>query len=111
MGGHWEGVVMTPRSKLILARVVPSALLIGLVLASVHGGDNIMRYWELQQTAEASRQAWAEQERENTKMLLQLRQLDRDPVNLERLIAEELGMAREGATLYHFDEHGALAEP
>jgi|JI6StandDraft_1071083.scaffolds.fasta_scaffold964921_1 cell division protein FtsB len=102
---------MLSRATNILYRAVPSALLIGLVLASAHGGDSILRYWELRQTATESLDAWAQQERQNTRMLLQIRQLDSDPVNVERLIAEELGMAREGATLYHFDEHGVIAEP
>ena len=102
---------MTPRSQKILVRVVPSILLLLLVLASVHGGDSVLRYWELERAAVERRAEWASQQRENTLRLLELRNLERDPINFERLAAERLGWAGEGATLYYFDEDGAITEP
>lgn len=41
-------------------------------------------------------------ERDNQRLIRELALLERDPIVVERQIAEELGWAREGTTLYRF---------
>ena len=47
-------------------------------------------------------------ERENQRLVRELQVLERDPLALRRLIAEELGWAEEGAIIYRFQPGTAI---
>lgn len=100
--GRWEVVIF---------RVVPGAIIVGLVLVMVRGPGGVLDFFELQRTAEASKAAWTDAEQRNNETVLALQQLTQDPVQLERLIADELGQVRPGTVLYRFDEQGGPAVP
>ena len=67
-------------------------------------GDNGMNVrWRLDQDLRVQNEALASVERDNQRLLRELNLADRDPVILERMVAEELGWGQEGATLYRFE--------
>jgi cell division protein FtsB len=98
---------VAPQWKSWLIPVVPAAIIIGLVVVSVRGEGGLLQYWELQDASAEAREEWASLERRNTELLFELRQLQADPIQMERLVAEELGYARPGTVLYRFEDADA----
>ncbi|HMV68087.1 MAG TPA: septum formation initiator family protein [Myxococcota bacterium] len=94
--------------KFLLYRAAPAVVIVLLVAVTVRGEGGLLQYWELQEQAEEARAHWAQLERRNTDLLFGLQQLQADPVQMERLVAEELGYARPGSVLYHFDDGAPL---
>jgi cell division protein FtsB len=89
--------------RLLLA-VVP-ALVIGAVAVSTLWGENgLYARHDLQAELVDAHAELGKIERENQRMLRELRMLERDPVVIERAVADELQWAREGTTLYRFDD-------
>ena len=81
------------------------ALFLGSIAASAVWGDGgLLARHELRARLEHEKAALADLERANQRLVSELVWLERDPVLLERAVAEELGWAREGATLYRFPE-------
>ncbi len=99
-----KGADVTGRMQAILFRLVPSLVVVALVAFTILGQDGLLQMWSLEAEAARTRVAWGEQERENSRRLLALQHLEADPINLERLVAEELRWVPEDATLYEFDE-------
>lgn len=111
---------MTQLWKSLLVRGIPAVVIVVLTVAVLRGDGGLFRYWELQEASHEARGEWAALERRNTELLFELRQLQADPIQMERLVAEELGYAQPGAVLYRFDvdadgarvpEGGATAAP
>jgi cell division protein FtsB len=75
-------------------------LLLGLW--TVFGESGLLRRDALVQELEGATGELAAIERANQRLLLELAALERDPLAVERAIADEIGYARAGATLYHF---------
>jgi len=96
--------------KPLALRWFPVFFLCGLVFMTVQGSGGLVELWELEQAVEDRRGRLGELNRDNERLLLELEQLDMDPIHLERLVAEELGLVREGGTLFRFDARGVLIE-
>jgi hypothetical protein len=97
------------RVQSVLYRVVPAVLILGLAAYTAFGPTGLVEERRLAHDAEKARQAWLDVEkRVDLKMFEDLR-LGRDAVEVERLAADELGLARPGAKLYEF-EGDELAE-
>lgn len=96
----------TSRTMSVLVRVVPTVLLAGLAVYTVVGPDGVKDYLALRRQAEQARQDWIDLERDNDRLVLDVQHLQEDPIHMERLVADELHLARPGATLYVFDEDG-----
>lgn len=95
---------MGPRMQRITFRIVPTMIVVGLVGATIFGRSGLLDLWRLEAQTEAARGEWGEIQRRNTRRLLELRHLEEDPINLERLVAEELRWVPENAELYEFDD-------
>lgn len=95
---------MLSRLQPLLLRVVPSLLVVSLVVLTIWGDGGMLEYYDLKAVVEERKDAWAEVERDNMRLMHELKRLESDPVNLERIVAEELGWARSGATLYYFED-------
>ncbi len=89
--------------RLILA-LLPAVLLGGIAASAVWGDNGLVERHRLRTDVRAANSELARIERENDKLLLELTTGDRDPIVLERMVAEELGWGREDATLYRFDD-------
>ena len=79
--------------------------MLGSVAASaVWGESGLTARHELRAELRQANSGLAEIERENQRLLRELTVSDRDPIVLERMVADELGWSHEDATLYRFDE-------
>jgi cell division protein FtsB len=92
------------RNSRLLLSVLPALLLLA-VAASVIWGDNglLVRHQLHGQLTEAQAEL-AELDRANERTLRELRQMDADPVLVERRVADELGWGHEDAILVRFEE-------
>lgn len=97
------------RVQRILARVIPSTVLVGVVVWTLVGPNGLRDLYTLSEHANEARDRWANLEKANTRLLLDLQRLQQDPINLERLAADQLGLVRPGTTLYAFDERDGVA--
>ncbi len=88
--------------RLILA-VVPAILLVGIALSTVWGRHGLVTRSTLKADLTRHSAHLASLDRENQRLLRELSLMESDPVVLERMVAEELLLAREGATLYVFE--------
>jgi cell division protein FtsB len=89
--------------RLVLA-ILPAVLLGTLAATTVWGSDGLITRHELRQELAGARRDLGDLDRENQHLLWELRAMERDPVVLERVVADELGWGVEGATLYRFED-------
>lgn len=88
----------------ILLAVLP-ALVIGAVVVTAIWGDNgLLRRDELAAELKSANAELSAIQKENQRLLRELHLLEEDPVAAERAVADELGWATEGTTLYRFDD-------
>ena len=82
---------------------LPAAVLIGIALSAIWGENGLMEWRRLEQArVEASDQLAAIQ-RDNQRKQREIHLMMSDRVVMERLIADQLGWAREGSTLIKFE--------
>lgn len=98
---------MSRRLRAILYQVVPTLVLFGLAAYTVWGEHGYLAWSERDREADAARAELARIERENDRLLLRVREMQDDPLVLERLAADELGLVRPGGRLYVFEGQGA----
>ena len=87
----------------VVYAVVPAALLIGVAASSIWGRNGLHEWQRLEAARQEANAELGALQRENQRLLREMRLMDRDPVVLERLVAEELGWGREGTTLVRFE--------
>ena len=91
-----------------LAFVVVPTVLVGALAATVVWGEKgVVRYVELRSELRHANTRLRAIERENQHLLREIHALERDRVVVERVVADELGWAPDGATLYRFDDSEA----
>ncbi len=103
------------RLGLLLARAIPVGIVLGLGWELLLGNQSLFRHLELREEAARTAAAWGRESRENMEANRRLTHLADDPINLERLAADEAGHARPGSVIYRFDEavdadHAAAVE-
>ncbi len=76
-------------------------LVLGWVL--LFGEASVFEHMASQRKVASLAERWANLNRQNNEMLLWLQNLERDPINQERLVAEERGFARPGTVIFRFD--------
>lgn len=72
-------------------------------MSTIWGDHGLLRRMELRQELRDDHRALAELQRDNARLYRELKLMERDPVVVERLVAEELQWAREGTVIYTFD--------
>jgi cell division protein FtsB len=88
----------------VLFALLPAALLSGLFATVVWGEKGLIRHAELRTELRDANNALRHLERKNQRLLRELHALDEDRIVVERVVAEDLGWASAGTTLYHFSE-------
>lgn len=83
--------------------VVPFVLMGVVVLLAIFGDHGLVRRHELRQRQVEIEQQVQVLESENAELRRQIRLLDTHQIGMRRLAAEELLVARKGATIYRFD--------
>ncbi len=97
------------RLQRVAALLGPSLMVVVVVVWTLVGPNGLRDLYTLSRHADEARDRWANLEKENTRLLLDLQRLQADPINLERLAADQLGLVRPGTTLYAFDERDGAA--
>lgn len=92
------------RLGLRLASGLIAAMLLTLLFDVWAGPRSAFRYGALRAEAAEARSELAELERKTSRAVFALRALQKDPKAYERLLAEEFGVAPEGATVISFDD-------
>jgi cell division protein FtsB len=96
---------MPPLSPARLALTIVPALLLALIAASTIWGDGgLLVRFQLEGQKERALQENADLTRENARLAREITVLEQDPRAVEREVADAIGRAREGATLYTFGE-------
>lgn len=89
--------------------LLPAVLLLSFAASAVWGDSGLLARERLAERLVASNAELARIERENQRLLRDLRLMDRDPAVLERLIADEIGWSTEGTLIVRFGEQ--LTDP
>lgn len=88
----------------ILLAVLPALVIGAVVIVAIWGDNGLLRREDLSEELEQANSDLLELQRDNQRLLRELHLLEEDPVAAERAVAEELGWATEGTTLYRFDD-------
>jgi cell division protein FtsB len=96
----------TPTVHRVLLAVLPALVLVVIGASAIWGESGLLARNKLQQRLEDANEDLAALERENQRLVRELQVLERDPLALERVIAEELEWAREGTVIYRFPGEG-----
>lgn len=94
--------MLPPLTRRLLFAGLPTLLIATVAVTTIWGEHGLLQRHALERRLEAANVELATVERENQRLLRELSLMERDPVVLERVVAEELGRAREGSTLYRF---------
>jgi cell division protein FtsB len=86
-----------------LLSLLPATLLVGVAVSAIWGDSGLLARRKLEVRLASANLVVAELDSDNQRILHLLSSMDRDPLVLERMVAEELGWAREGSTVYRFE--------
>lgn len=101
---------MSPvQAQRVVLALIPAAILAAIGASAVWGDSGLVARSELTHRLTAANAELAEIERENQRLYRELTLLERDPVAAERAIADGLGWARPGTTVYRFEADAAPA--
>ncbi len=99
--------LMDPMSPQALRRlffaVLPALFIVLVGLSTMFGGEGVLRHQDLQEQVQRAKADLADVERQNQALIFDLSAMEHDPVAAERAVADELGYAKEGSTLYRFE--------
>jgi cell division protein FtsB len=88
--------------RLVLA-LLPAALLIAMGTSAIWGDTGVLARHELSDRLDEAQDELAAVERDNQRLYRELMLLERDRTTVERTIAEGLGWAPEGTTVFRFE--------
>lgn len=91
--------------------LLPALLLASLAFVLTVGEKGILRRMELSAELRQANADLQELELRNQRLLREIHAIERDRVIVERVVAEELGWASPGTTLYRFDDPGLSESP
>jgi len=75
-----------------------------LAFSAIWGQSGLVQRHRLKVQLQTASAELATLERENQRLLRELQLMEEDSVVMERMVAEELGWAAPGATIYRFDD-------
>jgi cell division protein FtsB len=93
-----------PTLSRVVVAFVPAILLLLVATAAIWGETGIVARQQLAERLVAETDELAAIDRENARLQRELELLGSDPLLVERAAAEEIGWAREGTTLYRFED-------
>lgn len=94
---------MSPTFHRALLALLPALLLVAVAVAAIWGDNGVFARFELQRDLARETDELAALDRQNAQLLRDIQQLGDDPLLVERAVAEEIGWARPGTTIYRFD--------
>ncbi len=85
-------------------RVLPAGVLVVLTASAMWGRDGMEARDQLRDRVATAQAELARIDRDNQRLLRELRVLDRSPEARERMVADELQLARPGTLVIRFDD-------
>jgi cell division protein FtsB len=82
--------------------VIPAALLVAVAASALWGDSGLLARHALEADLRDANAQLADVERENQRLVRELVILDREPKAVEREVADQIGWARPGSTVYRF---------
>ena len=89
--------------RLFFLSVAPAVVLFGVVVVTIWGENGIIQRRQLTEELDVANEELALIQAENQRLLLELKQMERDPRVLSRAVADELHWSSEDATIYRFE--------
>lgn len=83
---------------------MPALVIASIAASAIWGESGLLVRHQLRARLASANDDLATMERDNQRLLRDLRLMEQDPLLLERVVAEELSWAREGTVLYRFDD-------
>lgn len=77
---------------------------LSLLSLAIWGNGGLRDLQQVNDVQNKTSEQWSRMEEEKTRMLFELRQRKRDPINVEREVAERIGQARPGTIIYEFQD-------
>jgi len=95
-------LVNPPLLSTVVFRIIPAGILAAFTAAAIWGRDGLEARDQLRGRFDAAQAELARLDVENQRLLRELRVLDRSPEARERMVADELQLARPGTTIVRF---------
>lgn len=95
---------MRTLSRRLLFAVLPALVLAAAASSVVWGDNGLLVRHQIEGQAQDAQRELARLDRENERLLKDLRSMDQDPIVRERLVADELQWGRPDAVLVRFDD-------
>lgn len=102
-GPNAEPPIRTPLLHRLLLSLLPASVLVVVAVSAIWGDSGLLARVALRDRLDRANATVAELDRDNQRILHLLSSMERDPLVMERLVAEELGWARAGSTVYRFE--------
>ena len=84
--------------------LLPALVISGLAASARWGESGLLARQQLREQLAAANHDLADVERDNQRLLRELRLMDHDTLLLERMVAEELAWGRPGDVIYRFED-------
>jgi cell division protein FtsB len=97
-----SALLKLPSPQRVFLALLPALVIASLAASALWGESGLLARHQLRGQLARANDSLADTERENQRLLRELRLMDQDPLLLERMVAEELGWGRQGDVIYRF---------
>ncbi len=88
--------------KLLIAAMIPVGVY--FLVTFVFGEMGLVKYYRMKSQYQALTQEMAVLKQDNIRLMREVRALKTDPVYIEKLARDKLGLARQGEVVYYYGE-------
>ncbi|HLE41398.1 MAG TPA: septum formation initiator family protein [Nitrospirota bacterium] len=94
--------------KLLFAAMIPVGAY--FLVTFVFGEMGLVKYYRMKAQYQALTQEIAELKQDNIRLMREVRALKTDPVYIEKLARDKLGLARNGEVVYYYDDANSKSQ-
>jgi cell division protein FtsB len=94
--------------KLLIAAMIPVGVY--FLVTFVFGEMGLVKYYRMKSQYQALTQEIAELKQANILLMREVRALKTDPVYIEKLARDKLGLARNGEVVYYYDDTNSKSQ-
>ena len=94
--------------KLLIAAMIPVGVY--FLVTFVFGEMGLVKYYRMKAQYQALTQEMAVLKQDNIRLMREVRALKTDPVYIEKLARDKLGLARSGEVVYYYDNTNSKSQ-
>jgi cell division protein FtsB len=94
--------VRTSSLQRFVLALLPASVILSVVFSTIWGKNGFITRHKLRQELAQANAQLADIDRSNQRYLRKLKLMEKDPLNLERMVAEELARGRTDTVIYQF---------